>query len=250
MFCVCKFIFCKVPDDKGITSSLIINTIRKIDISKRLDAGNTDFRNEGQAIRFHTNSYELTFYDKMKDLEQAKISDKRAIELDNAIQLNLFSKEELIRNEVLRMEIRLNKKQKIKEMLKICICTYSDTTFEDLFDKEISMRILKHFFDKHIMPSLNIVLLSEENSQEIFCKIKQKSFSNNKILQIIGALQIIKDAGIRTLKSVLESRNFYRLKKDLEEIKIDENYLFRALKRVRLDIIEMQSLRIEGIKVK
>ena len=55
-----------------------------------LDVNQTDYRNEGHSYKWHCNSYEIVFYDKIKDLEKAKHSDKRAIEKDNAIQLNLF----------------------------------------------------------------------------------------------------------------------------------------------------------------
>ena len=55
-----------------------------------LDVNQTDYRNEGHSYKWHCNSYEVVFYDKIKDLEKAKQSEKRAIEKDNAIQLHLF----------------------------------------------------------------------------------------------------------------------------------------------------------------
>lgn len=55
-----------------------------------LDVNQTDYRNEGHSYKWHCNSYEIVFYDKIKDLEKARLSDKRVVEKDNAIQLNLF----------------------------------------------------------------------------------------------------------------------------------------------------------------
>lgn len=46
------------------TCSLILNQITKADLNIRLDLNKTDFRNEGQALRYHANSFELVFYDK------------------------------------------------------------------------------------------------------------------------------------------------------------------------------------------
>ncbi len=230
-----------------VSASLVIDTIRKLNISKRLDAGNTDFRNEGQAIRYHTNSYELTFYDKMKDLEQARISEKRAIETDNYIQLNLFTKQEIIKNEVLRMEVRLNNKKKIREMLLESGCNPKATTFHGLFNKELSKRILNHFWEKHILPSLSVVMLAQENEQELFYQAKSIGLTENKALQIIGALQLIKNGGLRTLKNILTSKTYYRLKQELMQFSEKENYLYSVFKRVKVDLQEMQSLKREGI---
>ncbi|GAG73973.1 unnamed protein product [marine sediment metagenome] len=72
------------------TCSMVIKELAKINLTKRLDLNKTSFRNEGQIIYFHCNSYEIAIYDKIKELEQAKISEKRSIESDSLIQLNLF----------------------------------------------------------------------------------------------------------------------------------------------------------------
>src|SRR5262245_29680440 len=59
-------------------------------LSQRLDLAKTDFRNGGHAVRYHANSLDIIFYDKIKDLERARISEKRAIERDNIGQIDLF----------------------------------------------------------------------------------------------------------------------------------------------------------------
>ena len=68
----------------------LIEVISKLDISKRFDVTKTDYKNGGQLVRFHTNSYELAFYDKISDLQQSIISEKRAFEKNNIIQQNLL----------------------------------------------------------------------------------------------------------------------------------------------------------------
>ncbi|MCK5296157.1 MAG: hypothetical protein KAJ75_04640, partial [Alphaproteobacteria bacterium] len=227
------------------TSSLIINMIRKFDISKRLDVGNTDFRNEGQAIRFHTNNYELTFYDKMKDLEQTKISDKRALEKDSSIQLDLFTKEEAIRNEVLRMELRLGNKRKLKEVMRKVGLNQKLTQFDCLFSKEIARRFLLHFWSKFIEPSLNIVILCEDSLDVLFHKIKSAGIKDAKALQIMGTLAFTKEFGIRPLKSMLSKNGnaWNRLKKEIALIENKDNYLYDAFKSIKQDLIDMKSIR-------
>ena len=232
----------------NVPSRLVINTLGKLNISKRLDTGNTDYRNEGHAIRYHANSYELTFYDKMQDLEQCKISTKRAIEKDNYSQNKLFTSKEIIKNEVLRMEVRLNTKSKIKDILEK-IELPIPITFKNLFSKEISQKILLHFWDNFVTPSLSIILLSEESIEEKFYKLKNIGFKGTKILQILGALQVIKESGLRNLKTIIEPHNFYRLQEELKKLDNNENYLYSIFKRIRADLHEMHSVQPKEIKI-
>ncbi len=62
------------------TVSMAMGELERIDLTARLDLAKTDYRNGGHAIRYHANSYEVAFYDKVKDLLQARISQKRSIE--------------------------------------------------------------------------------------------------------------------------------------------------------------------------
>ncbi len=71
---------------------IIYSKIKEANIKLSLDTNQTDYRNEGHSYKWHCNAYEVVFYDKIKDLEKAKQSEKRAIEKDNALQLKLFPK--------------------------------------------------------------------------------------------------------------------------------------------------------------
>jgi hypothetical protein len=91
-----------------------LKELRKINVSKLQDTSQSDYRNEGHAFKFHSNDYEVIFYDKLKDLQQAKKSDKRAVENENYTQLNLFDKYQPKKPfEVLRMEVRVGNRTKI-----------------------------------------------------------------------------------------------------------------------------------------
>lgn len=231
-------------------SSLIINTIRKLNISKRLDAGNTDYRNDGQAIRYHTNSYELTFYDKVKDLEQSKISEKRAIECDNEFNLDFFNVARLACKEVLRMEVRLNKSGKLKEILAKVGCEVKAPTFKDVFDKEVARGVLILFWDSCIKPSLPAIILSEKSGQEIYHQAKSLGMNDYRALQVVGALHIIQGDTYRTLRNDLSNHSYYRVKAEFDKFDQFENggsYLCDVFKQIRKDLVEMQSLRFKEI---
>ena len=68
-----------------------INKIKEANIKLSLDTNQTDYRNEGHSFKWHCNSYEVVFYDKIRDLEKAKQSDRRAIEKDNTLQLGMLT---------------------------------------------------------------------------------------------------------------------------------------------------------------
>ncbi len=89
--------FCKnITLTDGSTPYHYINKIRESNVSRILDVNQTDYRNEGHSFKWHCNSYEVTFYDKIKDLEMAQKSDKRAIEDDNRIQLSILGSVEFL----------------------------------------------------------------------------------------------------------------------------------------------------------
>ncbi len=71
--------------------------------------------------------------------------------------------------------------------------------------------------------------------------------NSTKKLQIIGALQLIKNGGIRTLKNILTSKTYYRIKQELIQFSEKDNYLYSVFKRVKVDLQEMQSLKKESM---
>lgn len=135
----------------GLTSFTVLKEIQKANVTQRLDFNQSDFRNEGHSVKYHTNSFEIAFYDKVKDLQQSKISEKRAIERDNILQMNLFEEVKKSRKdklfEVLRMEIRLNQRQKIRQVLKI-LGYNTEPTIRNLFKIEIAQKVLLYYLSE------------------------------------------------------------------------------------------------------
>ena len=91
------------------TCSMVMSELDLIDLTARLDLTRTDYRNKGHAIRYHANSFEVMFYDKLRDLEKARYSEKRAIERNYGAQLEMLNGRNSSPKplEVLRIEVRL-----------------------------------------------------------------------------------------------------------------------------------------------
>lgn len=137
-----------IPLTDGSTPHQIIRKIQQADIPKSLDTDEAQYRNGGYGYKWHTNSYEIAFYDKVHDLEQAKkFGDKRSEEKDNAIQLSLLDDLKRRRQfEVLRIEVRLNQRQKIKRVLS-GLGINSDMSLKSLYRSSISQAVLLSYID-------------------------------------------------------------------------------------------------------
>ena len=198
--------FCKniVLTDYSTPSS-IMRDIAKIDVNRRLDLNQTDFRNSGHAVKYRSNSFEITFYDKMKDLHRAKTSEKRALEKDNVIQLDLFDKLKTNKPfEVLRMEVRLNSRRKIKQMLDK-IDSNEDITFQGLFKKNVSQKILRWYLDEIISQCI----FTNETTQKpleflsIF-KMNNPKAKPRKALQMLGIITALQQSKISDFREVID----------------------------------------------
>lgn len=226
--------------------SMILGELAKINLNKRLDLSKTDYRNSGHAIRYHANSYELTFYDKIKDMQQAKGSEKRAIESDNIVQMSLFESLNTVKMlDVLRMELRLGNRTKIKNLLQTLNLT-CPMEFESLFSQAIAKKMLLHFW--HIInQDLPMLALSHFKPEDVYYALMTQSggtMKPAKALQHIGALAILQTVGYRGLRSLMSTnsndRTWQRTQKELKEIELNLNTRYVASKNVQrcLDVFE------------
>ncbi len=226
----------------------ILKELYKINMTKRLDVNLTDFRNEGHSLKWRGNDFELSFYDKIKDLEQSRISDKRSIEKQNEIQFDLFKPLQAREAfELLRMEARLNSKKRIKiifDKLKIS----SDYSFRSIFDDNKSKSILNHYLAE-LKSEYSPLSFRPSQYIELIPELKR---SNPKIpflktLQTIGLKVCIDEIGSREAQKISNifgkrswgsaMRNFKRYNLPLG------NYsLFEPLERI---IKEFKPLRIK-----
>ena len=229
-------------DLENTTAICLTKIIEKLDISKRLDIAKTDYRNGGQIIRFHTNSYEVAFYDKVADLKQSIISEKRALENYNLIQQDLLSS--LKGREVLRMEVRLNKSRKIKSILEKCKINIDTLSFKNLFNTDISKKILNYFWDEFIEKSIYVVCQSENDNNVILSKCALAGFNQQKALKIAGIMATIKNNGCRYIKKQIKNSNFSRYTKDIELLNLEDNYILKQFRDIRAKLQRMIPLRI------
>lgn len=206
------------------TASLILGYLEKIKLNQRLDLNSTEYRNHGEAVRYYAKSHELVFYDKVADLSKSK---DRATEKDDReqnLQLSFF--DQLRRDgqlvEVLRIELRLKSRQKMKLLFQK-LGIENDLTFSSMFSTKLSQRLLLNEWDV-IYAELRPVLLQELKTSELLPLIarQRKQWTPKRVLSLIAVHAIIRDVGYRKFRSqfikYFSVRVLQRMYADLKEL--------------------------------
>lgn len=166
-FEVRKVDFCEnVRYTDGTSVSTVINNLAKADISKVYDVQKTDFRNGGKIYHIHTNCEDIAFYDKISDLEQAKKSERKAMDetpsyCQYGLLKSLYDEQKEHPLSVLRYEVRLNGKSKIRAALDAVGMEDVPLTFKGIFRQNVAKAILLHDLDKIMAKIPNSELLDE-----------------------------------------------------------------------------------------
>lgn len=252
-----------IPLTDGSTPYHYINKINEANINLHLDVNQTHYRNEGHSYKWHANSYEVVFYDKIKDLEKAKLSDKRALEKDNALQLNLFDTFAKRRKkfEILRMEVRLNKRQKIKHLF-TTLGIKTDLTLASLFKQSISKKVLLHYLDELERKRLPLIDFKSTNDKALLTTliVSNPDLTAKRILQMFGLAKALATMNMRELRAMFasnwraerkvkrkaktppKSRAWARLMSEAQEIKLPGK--IKSLDALREHIIKFKALKL------
>jgi hypothetical protein len=189
------------------SASSVIKSIATADTSKVYDVDYTKYKNGGQAFHIHTNCEDIVVYDKIADLKQAKRSDKRAVENDSYIQLKLLDK--LAKQKglsVVRFEVRLNGKRKIRALLSDAGVTVDNLRLRTLFKTEVAQKILLHSWNK-ILSSVPKIPLNSDNSYSIFNEIiKDPTITRQKAEAKLGAILLLSANDTRHIRNLYDER--------------------------------------------
>jgi hypothetical protein len=211
--------------------SSVIRLLSKAPVSRLFDTNQVEFRNDGHLYKIHTNSFELAFYDKVKDLQKANKTERRSYEVDNDIQIDLFKQAEIaLDTQVLRMEARLNNRSQIQRMLKAINLPDDDLRFFALFRKEIAQKALLHYWEPYRSSLSLIAMAKREDPHRImsFLINNDPDATMGTQLQRLGAMVMIGDIGWNGLRSYWQGyeQSFRRLKTDIANLPTrDENPL-------------------------
>jgi hypothetical protein len=230
-----------------------LSQLAKLNINKRLDTNRTDFRNEGHSFKYRTNSFEVVFYDKIKDLQQAKISEKRAEERDNTLQLDLF---DILKQrkpfEVLRIEIRLNRRQKINQILKK-VNKEVEPTFINIFNQDTAKKVLLYYINE-IEEAYPPLLTYQYDSLNKFFErllVANPKLKPTQALELTAFRALLEEIGVRGYRQITKRHGdyyWYSLNKKMKKLNYtDEISVFSLLRK---QIAKFEPLKLLAIQNK
>lgn len=210
--------------DNGYTASHLISEIGKIDLRKSFDFSRARFINDGQSLCAHTDSHELVIYDKVADLSKGK---KRAIDRDQTpSQVSLF-KEFIERKrliEILRFEIRLCKRVKMKSLFKI-LGQENDFTFKRMFSSSISRKVVRHYWEKIINARNNGLFTLSKTNKDLLREIYRShpKIKPKQAIFLVGLSSLAKEGnGLGELRSIISKiprdRTWGRIMEEYREL--------------------------------
>ena len=207
----------------GYTTQFVLSELNKIDVRKTFDLTKTRFMNDGESLCIYANSHSFIAYDKISDLNKDL---KRAIDKDpTRYQRSLFDqidKKELY--EVIRFEVRLSKKHKIKSLFKKL--NFPDNpNFEQVFSLKISKEILNFYWQTMVSNNslilFSFVLTPKDVLKQIF--IANPKLKPKQAIYFASLVSLTKDGnGMRELRSNIskysDDRTWYRIKEDVRDV--------------------------------
>jgi len=230
--------------------SMVMQELAKLNVWKRLDINSKDFRDEGHVLKWHANSFEICVYDKVKDLQKARISPKRAFEDNPECQLGLFEKMKKQQLQVIRLEIRLNTRRKITSLLK-SLGEEGDTSFNMLFQKRLAAKVLTHYWQELMaQQSMAAILEADLRNPAQFAEaimVENPNMSASKVLQTVGATLLLQAKGEKSVQVLLDkysTKTSYRLIKDCKDHQPSTTPRWAALQQVQQGIKDFQSIRL------
>ena len=193
--------------NNGYTSNFAIRQLSKVDIGKRFDIDVKDYRNNGESLQFYTRLFSICIYDKVSDYLKPQ---RRAIDKDQSFkQRSLFDllKKENPFFEVLRIEVRLNGKRKINELLQN-LGFNRNPCFKDLFNGDLCKKILNHSWEM-IFSKNEFIFSLNDGPQKILESliVKNNDIKLIKAINMVGLYLLAKDKdGIGGLRKIIDAR--------------------------------------------
>lgn len=199
----------------GYTSSFVIKELSKLNISKRFDLNKTDFRNSGEGFQVYTKQHSIVFYDKSLEI----LSDEKIAK--DLTQKGLFRQKT---DQILRLEIRLCKAQKIKGVYGVLGLKYEEFLYQNCQDCNLS-EILKYYwktiifckneflFTKSVCPETNLAFLLR----------KLPDLKPKEAIYLIGLQSIaVSENSMREIRHLFDrkfsQRNWYRITADIKKL--------------------------------
>lgn len=208
----------------GFTSQYVIAELGKINLNKRFDLTKARYMNDGESLTAFSITNSFVIYDKIADLNKDK---KRTIDKDQTpYQLSLFEQLRPVK-EIIRFEVRLCKKQKIRALFKQLGFT-DELTFKNVFSVAKSKAVLLQYWLKMVEGSSLLLFAHSATAKDLLKQIQlaHPKAKSRVLIYLVGLVGLSREGnGLRELRTILakgnNSRSWYRTVGDLKAVAKD-----------------------------
>ena len=215
-----------VPLPRPMNAQDAIAGLYKADMGKGKDINMREFRNGGQALYFYATSYNVIFYDKLRDIATPR---NKSVDKDKLKTERVLLKSGEFEQEILRFEVRLAKQTKLNTFLSDLLeREVKGITLEEIFKKEICQKsLLKTWGEITNIPANQLAFKLGNSPEEIFDEMikglspDKKIHSLKKTLASFGLYTLIQLKGVRWVRNRIEKnwteKSWGRLSPDIKE---------------------------------
>lgn len=194
----------------GSTPFHYIQKIKDCSMTARLDNNQTNYRNSGHSFKWHCNNYEVVFYDKIFDLFTCTTKGKkRSIDGFNSIDLNKIKNLRTNKKfEILRIEVRLNKRSVIKKLF-AQLSVKNNLTLAKIFKPSLSRKVLLHYLNMLEQKRSSIIDFKPQSNQALLSTliVYNPELKPKDILSCIGFKKLLETMSADEIKKLFKKQH-------------------------------------------
>lgn len=190
------------------TASAVVNQLNRVAVTGRNQKKDVNYKNYGLSLNIYNKSHSFTIYDKTAEIYAFEPQTVQAA-------LNL--------PEVLRLEVRLEKTQKINQVF-TRLNLPTSPSFRTAFDAEISRTVVSDYWNQHIAPQLSVISGNTESAIEVLQKLLARSpkTGSHSALKLTALVLCGRSpGGLSVLRAILHRRHatqsLTRINKQIKE---------------------------------
>lgn len=192
---------------------IFLNRLSKVSFNAWFENNAKTYSNDGKAVRFHTDTFEIVFYLKYYDVLE---TGNRSVGRNTTKQEKEIAKKHLKEGNippVVRIELRFNGKRSVCNHLKTSLgIEKQNWKFKEVYNIQRCLNTLIYYWNKIISDPINRTYLSETSDEDI-CEKLLSQFSEEATRKIFiegaGLFYFIKTLGVTRFKStVFEKQNY------------------------------------------
>jgi len=193
-------------------ANIFLERMSKCSMGKWFENNVKTYSYDGRSVRFHTSIFEINFYLKYADVLQ---KGSRSVDRNKTLQEIQIAKEYQKLGKippVVRMEIRFIGARSITSHMKEAIGKdRRHWMFNEVFDTELSRKVLKFYWEKIIKDKLNYFLLCRATDADVCLKIQDmlKDEKSKMVAEALGLYFQLKSLGVKGLKEDIMMRHSY-----------------------------------------